>query len=148
MKLKTIILTIGILSFLVGCKTENRYTDKHGNVIIEKGDETFIIPAEYEKTGESYKIFFLNKTNETITVEGKFNLNPNQEIIYEMKDTDSIQFNFGAKLYFADFGLERDDNKNQLAGIGGKFWQTYNVPNDVEYGFVIRNPGEGDVPNK
>ena len=148
MKLKTIILTLGILSFLFGCKKENRYTYKHGNVIIERGDETFIIPAEYEKTGESYKIFFRNETDKTVTIKNKFTLKPNEENIFEFVDTDSILFDFGAKIFFGDTGLEENDKKGELAGIGGEYWEKYKVPDDVEYGFVIVPPGEGDMPTE
>ncbi|WP_417558948.1 hypothetical protein [Mesoflavibacter zeaxanthinifaciens] len=148
MKLKTIILTMGILSFLFGCKKETRYTDKHGNVIIEKGDETFIIPAEYEKTGASYKIFLRNETDKTVSIKDKFTLKSNEEKIIEFIDTDSMLFDFGAKIFFGDTGLEVDDKKGELAGIGGEYWEKYKVPDDVEYGFVIVPLGEGDMPTE
>ena len=144
MKRKVIILTIGILSFLFGCKEENRYKDKRGNEIIEKGDETYIIPAEYEKTGGTYKIFLRNETDKTVNIKDKFILKPNEEKILKLMDTDSILFDIGPKIYFGDNGLETEDKKNELAGIGGQYWEKYNVPDDVEYGFVIVKPGEGD----
>ena len=50
---------MGILSFLFGCKNEKKYKDKHGNEIIKKGEDTYIVPAEYKKTGASYKICLL-----------------------------------------------------------------------------------------
>tara|TARA_R110002073_G_scaffold335157_1_gene526444 strand:+ start:63 stop:509 length:447 start_codon:yes stop_codon:yes gene_type:complete len=145
MKLKTIILTMGILSFLFGCKNENRYKDKHGNEIIEKGDETYIIPAEYEKTGVTYKIFLRNETDKLVNIKGKFTLKPNEDKIFKFVDKDSILFDIGPKIYFGDNGLEIEDKKSELAGIGGEYWEKYNVPDDVEYGFVIVKPGEGDT---
>ncbi|WP_396153311.1 hypothetical protein [Flavobacterium sp.] len=145
MKLKSIILTLGILSFLFGCKNDNRFKDKHGNEIIDKGDETFIIPAEYKKTGALYKIFFRNETDKTVNIKDKFTLKPNEERIIEFVDTDSILFDIGPKIYFGDNGLEVDDKKGELAGIGREYWEKYNVPDDVEYGFVIVNPSEGDI---
>lgn len=139
---------MGILSFLFGCKKENRYTDEHGNVIVEKDDETFIITADYEKTGASYKIFLRNETDKIVSIENKFTLKPNQEKIFEFVDTDTILFDFGAKIFFGDTGLEADDKKGELAGIGGEYWEIYKVPDDVEYGFVILPPGEGDMPTE
>ncbi len=139
---------MGILSFLFGCKKANTHTDKHGNVIIEKGDETYIIPAEYEKSGTSYKIFLRNETDKTIRIKDKFTLKPNEEKIFEFVDTDSILFDIGAKIFFGDTGLEVDDKKGELAGIGGEYWEKYKVPDDVEYGFVIVPPGEGDMPTE
>ena len=37
---------------------------------------------------------------------------------------------------------------SELSGIGGEYWKKYNVPDDVEYGFVIVKPGEGDNPTE
>ncbi len=145
MKTKAIILTIGILSFLFGCKEENRYKDKHGNEIIEKGDETYIIPAEYEKTGATYKIFLRNETDKSVSIKDKFTLKPDEEKIFEFVDTDFMLFDIGPKIYFGDTGLEVEDKKGELAGIGGEYWEKYDVPDDVEYGFVIVKPGEGDT---
>tara|TARA_R110000751_G_scaffold307527_1_gene429255 strand:- start:61 stop:498 length:438 start_codon:yes stop_codon:yes gene_type:complete len=145
MRVKAIILTMGILSFLFGCKNENRYKDKHGNEIIEKGDETYIIPAEYEKTGASYEIFLRNETDKPVNIKGKFTLKPNDEKIFEFVDKDSIIFDIGTKIFFGETGLEVDDKKGELAGIGGEYWEKYKVPEDVEYGFVIVPAGEGDM---
>lgn len=139
---------MGILSFLFGCKKENRYKDKLGNEIIEKGNDTYIIPAEYEKTGTSYKIFLRNETEKTVSIKNKFSLKPNEEKIIEFVDTDSILFDIGPKIYFGDNGLEVEDEKGELAGIGGEYWEKYNVPDDVEYGFEIVKPGEGDIPTE
>lgn len=148
MKLQRIILSIGILSFLFSCKNENRYKDKYGNDIIEKGKETFIIPAEYKKTGVSYKIFLRNETEKTVNIKDRFALKTNEERIIELVDTDSILFDIAPKIYFGDNGLEVDDKKGELAGIGGEYWEKYNLPDDVEYGFVIVKPGEGDMPTE
>ena len=136
---------MGILSFLFGCKNEKRYKDKQGNEFIEKGDETYIIPAEYHKTGASYKIFFRNETDKAVNTKDKFTLGQNEEKILTFLDTDSILFDIGLKIYFGEYGLETDDKKGQLAGIGGEYWKKYKVPDDVEYGFVIVKPGEGDI---
>lgn len=147
MKLK-IIVTIGVLSFLFGCKKENKYKDKIGNEIFEKGDKTFVIPDEYEKSGTSFKIFLRNETDNTVNINGRFSLKSNENKIIEFMDTDSILFDIGPKIYFGDNGLEVEDEKGELAGIGGEYWEKYNVTDDVEYGFVIVKSGEGDVPTE
>ena len=136
---------MGILSFLFGCKNEKKYKDKHGNEIIKKGEDTYIVPAEYKKTGASYKIFLRNETDESVNIKGKFTLNPNEDKVFNFIDTDSILFDIGPKIYFGEYGLEVEDKKSELAGIGGEFWKKYKVPDDVEYGFVIVNPGKGDT---
>ncbi len=141
------ILIVPLITIL-GCKEENRYFDKHGNEIIEKGDEISIIPSEYKKTGEPYKIFLFNETEKSVNIADKFTLHPNEKKIFKFADSDSMFFDIGPKIYFGDFGLEIEDKRSQLAGIGGEYWDKYNVPDDVEYGFVIVPPGEGDTATK
>lgn len=139
---------IGILVLLLpfGCNNEKRYKDKQGNEFIEIDGKTYIIPAEYKKTGASYKIFLLNKTDEKVNIINRFDLRPGEQKVFDFIDTDSILFGFGTKIYFGNTGLESDDKKGQIAGIGGKYWDKYNVPENVEYGFVIVPVGKGDIP--
>lgn len=130
---------------LFSCKKEKRHFDKHGNEYIQKGDELFIVPAKYHKTGERYQIFMINETDSIVTIKHKFTLSPDEQRIFEFTDTDSLIFNIGPKIFFGEYGLETEDKKGQIAGIGGEFWEKYNVPDDVEYGFVIVPEGEGDI---
>ena len=106
---------MGVLFLLFGCKKE-------------KGDETFIIPAEYKKTGAPCKIFLRNETDKKVSIKDKFSLKPNEEKIFEFTDTDSMLFDFGAKIFFGETGLEIDDKKGELARIGGEYWEKYIVP--------------------
>lgn len=141
--------TISILSILLisifSCKKENRHKDKFGNEIIEKGNESYIIPAEYKKTGASYKIFLRNETDKPVNIKNKFTLKPNENKIFNFVDTDSILFDIEPKIYFGDTGLEVEDKKAKLAGIGGEYLKKHNVPDDIQYGFVIVKTGESDT---
>lgn len=148
MRYKIILIAFGILLFSFGCKSEKRYKDKNGNEFIEKDGKTYIIPAKYEKTGTSYKIFLRNESEKTVNIIEKFTLKPDEEKIFVFIDTDSILFDFGPKIFFGDTGLEVVDKNGELAGIGGKYWEKYKVPDDVAYGFVIVQSGEGDMPTK
>ena len=47
---------------------EEKWTDSNGNVFIEKGNEISIIPAKYNKTGKTYKIFIFNETSDEIGI--------------------------------------------------------------------------------
>jgi len=135
---------MGIISSLFGRKNKKKNSDKQLSQIIGKDESTKTIPAEYQKTGASYKVYFRNETERKIEIKEKLSLLPNEQAIIEILDTDSIFFDIDVKVYFGEYGLETEDKKSQLAGIGGEYWEKYNVPNDVEYGFVIVNPGEGD----
>lgn len=42
------------------------------------------------------------------------------------------------------FGLEVEDKKSQVSGLGGKYLTDYGVPNEIDFAFVIVPVGKGD----
>jgi len=97
---------------------------------------------------EDINLEFRNESNKAVNVMDKFTLEPNEDLIFNFIDADSIIFEKGFKIFFGETRLETEDEKVELAGIGGEYWAKYNVPNDVEYGFVIVKEGEGDPTNE
>ena len=124
---------------------EERWTDKYGNIFIQKGKDVSIIPAKYEKTGKSYKVFVLNETSNEIKVSEKLKIQPNEFKVFNMVDTDTLELNNGVKFMFGEtYGLEIEDKKSQVSGLGGEFLEKYGVPDEAEWAFVIVPEGEGD----
>lgn len=124
---------------------EEKWTDSNGNVFIEKGNEISIIPAKYNKTGKTYKVFIYNETSDEIGIIENLKINPNEFKVFSIKDTDTLKLNNGVKFMFGEtYGLEIEDKKSQVSGLGGKFLDEYKVPDDVEWAFVIVPEGKGD----
>jgi hypothetical protein len=138
-------LSILLITFF-SCKKENRYFDENGNEFVEKGDKLFIIPTKYIKTGKIEKVFIYNETPKEIGVKENQKLKPNQFIVFDLKDTDTLFLDNGVKFMFGDeYGLEVEDKKSQVSGIGGTFLDDYGVPKEVEWVFVIVPQGKGDT---
>jgi len=124
---------------------EERWTDEHGNVFIQKGNEVSIIPAKYDKTGKTYKVFIFNETSNEIQVSKKLKIQPNEFKVFNVVDTDTLELNNGIKFMFGEtYGLEIEDKKSQVSGLGGEFLVKYGVPDETEWAFVIVPEGEGD----
>ena len=124
---------------------EEKWTDEHGNVFIQKGNEVSIIPAKYEKTGKTYKVFVFNETSNEIQVSERLKIQPNEFKVFNMVDTDTLELNNGVKFMFGEtYGLEIEDKKSQVSGLGGEFLVKYGVPDEAEWAFVIVPEGEGD----
>ena len=141
------ILIFNALCFFSSCKgtVEKRYFDSYGNEFVEKGNELSIIPAEYKKTGQVYKIFLYNETKNDIGLIDKIKIKPNEYTTVNLVDTSVLSLDSGVKFFFGEtHGLQVDDKKNTVSGIGGEYLEKYNVPEDVEFAFVIVPEGEGD----
>lgn len=124
---------------------DKRYVDSNGNGFIEKENKVFIIPAKYEKTGKSYKIFLYNGTSNNIGLTKEFTIKPKEFKVFNVSDTDTLKLDNGVKFMFGEtYGLEVEDKKSQVSGLGGKYLSDYGVPNEIDFAFVIVPIGEGD----
>ena len=138
---------LGIVCLLTSCntQTEERYTDKYGNVFIKNGAHLSIIPAKYEKTGKKYKVFIYNETESKIGIIGNMKIEPNEFIIANVVDTSVLKLNNGVEFKFGKtYGLEVEDKEQQISGLGGEYLEKYKVPDEAEWAFVIVPRGEGD----
>ena len=124
---------------------EEKWTDSNGNVFIEKGNEISIIPAKYNKTGKTYKVFIYNETSDGIGIIENLKIKPNEFKVFNLKDTDTLKLDNGVKFMFGEtYGLEIEDKKSQVSGLGGKYLDIYKVPDEAEWAFLIVPPGKGD----
>lgn len=118
---------------------------QHKNEIVANGAKPCGYTSEDDKTEKFYKIFLVNETDKSVKIKDKLTLEPTEEIIFKFSETDSMIFENGPKIHIRDYGLDTQDERGQLAGIGGEFWENYNLTDDVDYGFAIVPPGEGDI---
>ena len=126
-------------------KKMEKWTDSNGNVFTEKGNEIYIIPAKYSKTGKIYKVFIYNETSDEIGIIDSLKIKPNEFRVFKLKDIDTLKLNNGVKFMFGEtYGLEIEDKKSQVSGLGGEFLEKYGVPDEAEWAFVIVPVGKGD----
>ena len=121
------------------------WTDSHGNVFTEIGNQVYIKPARYNRTGKIYKIFIYNETSQEIGIIEKLRIKPNDFRVFNLEDIDTLKLENGVKFMFGEtYGLEVEDEKSQVSGIGGKYLKLYKVPEDAEWAFTILPVMEGD----
>ena len=124
---------------------EEKWTDSIGNVFIEKGNEISIIPAKYNKTGKTYKLFIYNETFSEIGISENIKIGSNEFRVVNLKDTDTLKLDNGVKFYFGEhYAIEVEDRNSQVSGLGGEFLEKYGVPDEAEWAFVIVPVGKGD----
>lgn len=124
---------------------EKKWTDLYGNIFIEKGTEVSIISAKYDKTGKKYKVFLYNETTENVGIIKDLIIKPGEFKVFKISDTDTLKLDNGVKFMFGEtFGLEVEDKKSRVSGLGGKYLTDYCVPNEIDFAFVIVPVGKGD----
>jgi hypothetical protein len=122
-----------------------KYIDSNGNIFTEKGNEVFIVPTAYEKTKKLYKIFLYNETSNNVGITKEFKIKPKEFRVFNLSDTDTLKLDIGVKFMFGKtHGLEVEDKKSQVNGLGGKYLTNYGVPNEIDWAFVIVPAGKGD----
>ncbi|GAB5399251.1 MAG: hypothetical protein Aureis2KO_08360 [Aureisphaera sp.] len=112
---------------------EEKWTDLNGDIFVENGNENSIIPAKYNKTGKTYKIFNYNETSSAIGIVENLKMSPNEFRVFNLKETDTLKLDNGVKFMFGD-----------TYGLGGNFLDKYKVPTDAEWAFVVVPEGKGD----
>lgn len=124
---------------------QKKWTDTHGNVFIEEGNEITINPEDYNKTGKNHRVFIFNETSNQIGVFENLKIKPNEFKVFNLKNIDTLKLDNGVKFMFGKKGeLEIEDTKSQVSGLGGDFLEKYGVPNKTEWAFVIVPVGKGD----
>jgi len=93
-----------------------------------------------------FEIFILNKSKKTVMINHNSEIEDNQWSVFKIKKNESLFFNNGI-IFKLDKNndLEIEDFKNQIIGLGEEDLKKYNVPNYVNWAFIIAKPNEGDI---
>ena len=93
-----------------------------------------------------FEIFILNKSKKTVMINHNSEIEDNQWSVFKIKKNESLFFNNGI-IFKLDKNndLEIEDSKNQIIGLGEEDLKKYNVPNYVNWAFIIAKPNEGDI---
>ena len=95
-----------------------------------------------------FEIFIVNESEETLIINHNSELEDNQWYVFKIKKNESLIFNNGI-IFKLDKNndLEIEDFKNQIIGLGEEDLKKYNVPNYVNWAFIIAKPNKGDITN-
>ena len=89
--------------------------------------------------------FIENETTENIGIIKDLIIKPREFKVFNISDTDTLKLDNGVKFMFGEtYGLEVEDKKSQVSGLGGKYLTDYGVPNEIDFAFVIVPVGKGD----
>ncbi|MQP53631.1 MULTISPECIES: hypothetical protein [unclassified Flavobacterium] len=93
-----------------------------------------------------FEIFILNKSKKTVMINHNTELEDNQGSVFKIKKNELLIFNNGI-IFKIDKNndIDIEDFKNQIIGLGDEYLKKYNVPNYVNWAFIIAKPNKGDI---
>lgn len=93
-----------------------------------------------------FEIFVFNDSKENIIINRNSELQDNQRQVFKMNKNESLIFSNGIIFNMGENNnLETKDSKNQIIGLGEEYFTKYNVPNSVDWAFIISKPNKGDT---
>ncbi len=93
-----------------------------------------------------FEIYVKNETNDTLIVNRKSLLESNSWHIFQTDKYKPIHFSNGIEFHIdKELNLEIIDYRNQIIGLGDDYFKKYNVPEYVNWAFIIAKPNEGDT---
>ena len=94
----------------------------------------------------AFKIFVFNDSKENLIINRNSKLEDNQQCVFKLSKDESLIFSNGIIINIdVNNNLETKDSKNQIIGLGEDYYTKYNVPNSVDWAFIISKPNNGDT---
>jgi len=105
-----------------------------------------IIKNKKTRMKNEFEIFVFNDSRETVIINRNSELVDNQWYVFKMKKNESLIFSNGIIFNIDENdNLEIEDFRNQIIGLGEEYFKKYDVPNYVNWAFIISKPNKGDT---
>jgi len=139
------ILILPYIIYLFSSKSKQKKVLKNNPIDFNTFEINEFDYSERKRKKKIFEIYVLNKTAETLIVNRKSLLKPNTWHIFKLNKHKSLYFSNGIEFHITKkLDLETYDNRNQVIGLGGKYLKKYNVPNYVDWAFIISGLNKGD----
>ena len=92
-----------------------------------------------------FEIYVKNETSDTLIVNRNSLLEPNNWYIFNTDKYKPIYFSNGIEFHIdRELNLEVVDLRNQIIGLGDEYFKENDVPEYVNWAFIIAEPNQGD----
>jgi len=93
-----------------------------------------------------FKIYVKNETSDTLIVNRKSLFESNSWYIFTTDKYKPIYFSNGIEFHIdKELNLEIIDFRNQIIGLGDEYFKKHDVPEYVNWAFIIAEPNKGDI---
>ncbi|XLS30543.1 hypothetical protein ACJD0Z_06885 [Flavobacteriaceae bacterium M23B6Z8] len=141
-----IIMLLPFLIYIFSSKSEKKKVLKSNPIDLNKIGLTTIEYFEKKSKKNIFEIYVKNETPETLIVNRTSLLEPDSWHVFTTDKYKSLYFSNGIQFHIdKELNLEVIDSRNQIIGLGGDYLQKNEVPEYVDWAFIIAEPNEGDA---
>jgi hypothetical protein len=139
------ILILPYLIYLLKSKPNKKTILKSNAIDLSKIGLSMTEYLERKEQKKKFEVFVKNETDETIIVNRKSLLEPNCWYVFTINKYKSLFLSNGIEFHITkELTLETVDLRNQILGLGGDYLKENDVPEYVDWAFIITENNQGD----
>ena len=141
-----VIMILPLLIYLLLSKAKQKKVLKSNPIDLNKIGLTIIEYLDKKSKENFCEIYVKNETSDTLIINRESLLEPNSWYIFTTHKYRPIYFSNGIEFHIdKELNLEVFDYRNQIIGLGEDYFWKNDVPEYVDWAFIIAKPGQGDA---
>ncbi|WP_406683414.1 hypothetical protein N1F78_12095 [Seonamhaeicola sp. MEBiC1930] len=141
-----VIMILPFLIYFFSSKTKQKKVLKNNPIDLNIIGLSTVEYFEKKSNENIFEIYVKNETSDTLIVNRNSLLVPNSWHIFTTNKYKPIYFSNGIELHIdKELNLEIVDFRNQIIGLGDDYFQKNDVPEYVNWAFIIAEPDKGDA---
>ena len=140
-----VIMILPFLIYFFSSKPKKKKVLKSNPIDLDKAGLTTMEYFEKKSKENIFEIYVKNETSDTLIVNRNSLLEPYSWYVFTTDKYKPICFSNGIEFHIdKELNLEKVDFRNQIIGLGDDYFQKNNVPEYVNWAFIVAEPNQGD----
>lgn len=141
-----VIMILPFLIYFFSSKPSQKKILKSNPIDLNKVGLTTLEYFEKKSKKNIFEIYVKNETSDTLIVNRSYLLEPNRWYVFTTNKYKPVYFSNGIEFHIdEELNLEILDFRNQIIGLGDDYFKKHDVPEYVNWAFIIAEPNQGDA---
>ena len=141
-----VIMILPFLIYFFSSKPKKKKVLKSNPIDLDKAGLTTMEYFEKKSKENIFEIYVKNETSDTLIINRNSLLDPNSWYIFTTDKHKPVYFSNGIEFHIDnELNLKIIDYRNQIIGLGDDYFKKHDVPEYVNWAFIIAEPNQGDA---